>query len=109
MRNTRISYQGKEYYIGCNYRTKWQKSKNAHWMLIDLDEMTGVCTLSPKQKTDKIVNYIIKTDASDLIYIDNKNNIQKRDKINRCTTGKYLMSLTNKSLAEKFYGCEIVE
>lgn len=78
-------------------------------MLIDLDEITGVCTLYPKQNTNKSVNYIIKTDDSDLIYIDNKNNIQKRDKISMCTTGKYLMSITNKSLAEKFYGCEIVE
>lgn len=108
MRNTTISYQGKEYYIGCNYRTKWQKNKNAHWMLIDLDEMTGVCTLSPKQKKERDI-YVIKTDTSDLIYIDNDNNMRKRIKIANCNTGKYLMTLTNKKITENFYGCEIVE
>lgn len=108
MRNTTITYQDKEYYIGCNYKTKWQKSKDAHWMLINLDENTGICTLSPKQRKEKDI-YVIKTDTSDLIYIDNENNMRKRDRISRCTTGSYLMSLTNKRLAEKFYGCEVVD
>lgn len=50
LRNPVIKYKGKDYYIGCNYRTKWQKSKDAHWLLADIDEKTGVCTLTPKQK-----------------------------------------------------------
>lgn len=107
MRNTTITYQDREYYIGCNYRTKWQKSKDAHWMLINIYENTGVCTLSPKQRKGKGIQ-VIKTDASDLIYIDNENNMIKRDKMSKCTTGRYLMTLTNKSLAENFYGCEVV-
>ncbi len=103
LRNPVIKYKGKNYYIGCNYRTKWQKSKDAHWLLADIDEKTGVCTLTPKQKKEKDI-CVIKTDVSDLVYIDNINNIRKRGYISQCKTGEYLMVLTNRKVAEKFYG-----
>lgn len=103
LRNPVIKYKGKNYYIGCNYRTKWQKSKDAHWTLADIDEKTGVCTLTTKQKKDRDI-YVIKSDVSDLIYIDNINNIMKRYCIRQCKTGEYLMVLTNRKVAEKFYG-----
>lgn len=103
LRNPVIKYKGKNYYIGCNYRTKWQKSKDAHWLLADIDEKTGVCTLTPKQKKDRDI-CVIKSDVSDLIYIDNINNIKKRYYIRQCKTGEYLMVLTNRKVAEKFYG-----
>ena len=78
-------------------------SRTSVLVIANIDEKTGVCTLTPKQKKDRDI-YVIKTDVSDLIYIDNINNTRKMDYISQCKTGEYLMMLTNRRVAEKFYG-----
>ena len=62
--------------VGCNYRYTTQGTRNAHFMLVDLNIKSGMARLITRKTKKDFWKPI-----DQLIYIDNANNARKAERI----------------------------
>lgn len=82
--------------VGCNYRYTTQGTRNAHFMLIDLNFNSGMARLVTRKSKKDFWKPI-----DQLIYINNENNHRKAERIAKDGM-EYLQALIGHKHAQKW-------